>query len=85
MRLIDADQIHYEPMLSARGNGKYEDVMVAYKDEIDEVPTINEREYIEQIRWERDMAIQQLNSLGYGFGEKPKEQEQKMVFYRYEG
>ena len=25
---------------------------------------------IEQIKWERDMAIQQLNELGYQFGEK---------------
>lgn len=28
---------------------------------------------IEQIIWERDLAIQQLKSLGYGLGEKPKE------------
>ena len=43
MRLIDADAIRYEPMLSARGNGQYEDVMVAYKDQIDDMPTIEER------------------------------------------
>ena len=43
---------------------------------------------IEQIKWERDIAIQQLNELGYGFGEKiwydmledkPKEQEDVLV------
>lgn len=28
------------------------------------------RGYIEQIKWERDIAIQQLKELGYGFGEK---------------
>lgn len=43
MRLIDADAIRYEPMLSAIGNGQYEDVMVAYKDQIDDMPTIEER------------------------------------------
>lgn len=30
------------------------------------------RELIEQLRWERDTAIQQLKDLGYGLGEKPK-------------
>lgn len=42
-RLIDANNIRYEPMLSARGNGKYEEVMIAYKDEIDDIPTVEER------------------------------------------
>lgn len=42
MRLIDADLIQYEPMLSAKGNGMYEDVMVAYKNQIDDLPTIKE-------------------------------------------
>lgn len=43
MRLIDAELIQYEPMLSAKGNGMYEDVMVAYKSQIDDLPTIEER------------------------------------------
>lgn len=30
------------------------------------------REVFEQIMWERDVAIEQLKELGYGFGEKPK-------------
>lgn len=42
-RLIDAELIQYEPMLSAKGNGMYEDVMVAYKSQIDGLPTIEER------------------------------------------
>lgn len=29
-------------------------------------------ELIEQLKWERDVAIQQLKDLGYGFGEKPR-------------
>lgn len=28
---------------------------------------------IEQIQWERDLAIKQLHDLGYGLGEKPRE------------
>ena len=32
------------------------------------------REYVEQLRWERDLAIQQLKDLGYGLGEKPRTQ-----------
>ena len=39
-RLIDADLIQYEPMLSAKGNGMYEEAMVAYKSQIDDLPTI---------------------------------------------
>ena len=31
-----------------------------------------DRELIEQLKWERDTAIQQLKDLGYGLGEKPK-------------
>ena len=29
-------------------------------------------EVLDQYKWERDIAIQQLKDLGYGFGEKPK-------------
>lgn len=43
MRMIDTDLIQYESMLSAKGNGMYEDVMVAYKSQIDDLPTIEER------------------------------------------
>ena len=35
------------------------------------------REYIEQLRWERDLAIQQLKELGYGLGEKPRTQPEQ--------
>lgn len=43
MRMVDTDLIQYESMLSAKGNGMYEDVMVAYKSQIDDLPTIEER------------------------------------------
>lgn len=32
---------------------------------------------IDQIQWERDVAIKQLNDLGYGLGEKPREEVKK--------
>lgn len=56
MKMIDADAIRYEPMLSARGNGQYVDVMVAYKDQIDDLPTIEERKtgkWIEDVKSKR--------------------------------
>ena len=42
-RLIDADLIQYEPMLSPKGNGQYEEVSVAYKSQIDDLPTIERK------------------------------------------
>ena len=45
-RLIDANKIRYERMLYARGNGMYENVTVAYKDEIDDMPTIEPQQWI---------------------------------------
>ena len=45
-RLIDANKIRYERMLYARGNGMYENVTVAYKDEIDDLPTIEPQQWI---------------------------------------
>jgi hypothetical protein len=32
---------------------------------------------IDQIQWERDLAIKQLHDLGYGLGEKPREEVKK--------
>lgn len=36
------------------------------------------RDAYEQIRWERDLAIQQLEDLGYGLGEKPKNDDDRI-------
>ena len=33
---------------------------------------------IEQIKWERDIAIQQLNELGYDLGEKIREEDKRV-------
>ena len=46
MRYIDADLIEYEPMCRARGNGMYEDCEIAYKDQIDDIPTADVRENV---------------------------------------
>ena len=40
---------------------------------VEQLPSAQpDRELIEQLRWERDTAIQQLKDLGYGLGEKPR-------------
>lgn len=41
MRLIDADILEPHEQLESMGNGKYEFVEVVYKDDIDDVPTID--------------------------------------------
>ena len=43
----------------------------AIRDTLKNIPS-TQTESIEQIRWERDVAIQQLSKLGYGLGEKRK-------------
>lgn len=39
MRLIDADKIKYHEHLEAQGNGQYRTILVAYKSEINDLPT----------------------------------------------
>ena len=51
-RYIDAEYIEYEPMLSPRGNGMYDEREVAYKDEIDDIPTADVRENVKG-KWVR--------------------------------
>ena len=38
-RLIDANSINFKPILVSREQGKYEELFVAYKDDIDAIPT----------------------------------------------
>ena len=40
MRLIDADALEFHEMIAPLGNGRYEDVEIVYKDDIDNAPTI---------------------------------------------
>ena len=37
------------------------------------IEALKQQEYTEQIRWERDIALEQLKELGYSLGEKPKQ------------
>lgn len=48
-----------------------------YGDAIRELSVQPDRGCVEQIKWERDLAIQQLKDLGYGLGEKPRTQDYK--------
>ena len=45
-------------------------------DHINAIPTADvvSREVVNQIKWERDTAIQQLEELGYGFGESQEDE-----------
>lgn len=55
---------------------------------VNELPSVNpqkssgdmvSREVFEQVKWERDVAIEQLKELGYGLGEKPKTIQEKQA------
>lgn len=50
-----------------RNKAAYEQGKAAREEEL--------RQVIDQIKWERDIAIQQLHDLGYAFGEKIKEKK----------
>lgn len=45
-RYIDADKIEYEDMLSPRGAGNYEECQIAYRDQIDDIPTADVRKNV---------------------------------------
>ncbi len=45
-RYIDADKIEYEDMLYPRGDGNYEECQIAYRDQIDDIPTADVRENV---------------------------------------
>ena len=68
MRLIDADEvvkaIDHHTFDTADGLCLDEDITII----LEELPSVS----IEQIKWERDTAIQQLRELGYDLGQKPK-------------
>lgn len=68
MRLIDADEV-----IKAIDRHTFDTVDGLCLDEditiiLEELPSVS----IEQIKWERDTAIQQLRELGYDLGQKPK-------------
>lgn len=73
-RYIDADKLKEKLMCA---DIYYEDKTRTYHqfykaEDVDEQPTADvvSREAYEQIKWERDIAIAQLEELGYGLGEE---------------
>ena len=48
------------------------------REKINELPSVS-HECCEQIKWERDTAIQQLKELGYGFGERIEPQDGDLI------
>ena len=71
MRLIDADEvvkaIDNHTFDTADGLCLDEDITII----LEELQSVS----IEQLKWERDTAIQQLRELGYDLGQKPKKGE----------
>ena len=68
-RLIDANVIKYRT-IGCGGWGRPEEVVDKY--DIEKMPTVDavSRGVLDQVRWERDVAIEQLESYGVSLGEK---------------
>ena len=87
-RYIDTSKIIY--MWQKYEDGKYTDG-VTLQSIIDKLPTedVVSRELFDQIKWERDIALGQLEELGIGFGQKidgvylTKEEHEKLLEYKY--
>ena len=56
------------------------DALIDVEFEVDELPTVEAvpKSYAEQICWERDIAIEQLNEIGCQFGQKMDEVKKKL-------
>lgn len=68
MRLIDADKMKQHFAWWHEGGEEADRQAEIFEQIIDVQPTFS----IEQLKWERDTAIQQLRELGYDLGQKPK-------------
>lgn len=87
MRLVNADELRKKAVPHTRGSyGFSADIRkwAVLVGDIDDTPTIDPikhgyvpTEVLEQIQWERDVAIDQLNSYGVQFGEKADVQKVK--------
>lgn len=53
MRLIDADKLEAHEQILPLGNGMYESVFIVYKDDIDDMPTVDAVPVVHG-RWIRD-------------------------------
>lgn len=71
-RYIDADELDLEYYdLSIHGTMAVKSVLEVFKNLLDKQPTADvvSMETYQQVRWERDLAIKQLQSYGVGFAE----------------
>lgn len=71
MRLIDADNLKIPNDAPYKASVKR---VVAQQPTVEAVP----KSYAEQIRWERDIAVKQLNEIGCQFGQKMDEVKKKL-------
>lgn len=93
MRLINADDIPYEEHYVPDGDvqWEYKKELCVLKSVIDQLPLADvvSRGLFEQYKWERDVAISQLEELGICFGQKidgvylTKEQYDKLLEYKH--
>ena len=71
MRLIDADNLKIPNDAPYKASVKR---VVAQQPSVEAVP----KSYAEQIRWERDVAVGQLNEIGCQFGQEMDEVKKKL-------
>ena len=78
-RLIDADKIDFNEVFGGQSDFA-KDTRGAAQSLIDAQPTVEAvpKSYAEQIRWERDVAVRQLNEIGCQFGQKMDEVKKKL-------
>lgn len=74
MRLINADDIPWEEHYVPDGDiqWEYKKALTVLKEDVDKMPSVDAicRGVYDQVRWERDIAIGQLDSYGISLGEK---------------
>ena len=93
MKLINADAIPYKEHYVPDGNTQweYKKALCVLKDDIDQMPEVDavSRGLFEQYKWERDIAIEQLEDLGIWFGQKiegyyvTEEEYEKLLEYKH--
>ena len=78
-RLIDAEKIDFNEVFGGQSDFA-KDTRGAAQSLIDAQPTVEAvpKSYAEQIRWERDVAVGQLNEIGCQFGQKMDEVKEKL-------
>lgn len=78
-RLIDADKIDFNEVFGGQSDFA-KDTRGAAQSLIDAQPTVEAvpKTYADQIRWERDIAVKQLNEIGCQFGQKMDEVKKKL-------